>query len=215
MTDLFSSAQNEILPLIQNQGELLCLPNWLSREEQGRYFSSFSQELDWKTETLMMAGKAVQSPRLVAWYGDPGARYRYSGLTYTALPWHPLLSELRQRLIQDFETPLNSVLANLYRNGKDSVSWHADSEPELGAEPVIYSLSLGTSRFFDFRRISDHKQKHRIELHSGTLLIMRGPFQHYWQHQVPKQLKIDEPRINLTFRYIHQDAAKLRQDLGN
>lgn len=203
MPDLFNIAEVQGLTLNQDRGELLCYPDWLSEDEQQYYFSCLLETLDWKTESLMIAGRRVQSPRLVAWYGDPGVSYRYSGIRYEALPWHQDLLSLRNRLCEHFDARINSVLANLYRDGRDSVSWHADSEPELGRNPEIFSLSFGTSRFFDFRLHDRSQPKQRIELTPGSLLIMRGPFQHYWQHQVPKQLKISEARINLTFRYIH------------
>lgn len=204
MEDLFSQHHQQAIALTRDQGELICYPEWLSPSESHRYFELFSRELSWNTETLLMAGKPVQSPRLVAWYGDAGKIYRYSGTHYKALPWHPTLYEIKEKLSKEFNTPINSVLSNLYRNGKDSVGWHADSERELGTQPVIFSLSLGASRYFDYRLQAKHINKQRIELHAGTLLIMRGDFQEYWQHQVPKQLKINEPRINLTFRFIHQ-----------
>jgi alkylated DNA repair dioxygenase AlkB len=204
MNDLFTLHDQQPISLNQYKGTLDCYPDWLSPVESDDYFQLFYKELDWKTETLVMAGKSVQSPRLVAWYGDAGAVYRYSGTHYKALPWHSALYEIKQRLVNEFSTPINSVLANLYRHGKDSVGWHADSEKELGKQPTIFSLSLGASRFFDYRLKGQSDSKQRIELNAGTLLIMQGDFQHYWQHQVPKQLKITEPRINLTFRYIHQ-----------
>ena len=72
----------------------------------------------------------------------------------------------------------------------------------------VFSLSLGASRFFDYRLHDGSQPRQRIELRSGTLLIMQGPFQHYWQHQVPKQLKVTDARINLTFRYIHTSPSK-------
>jgi alkylated DNA repair dioxygenase AlkB len=203
MEDLFSQHQSQVISLNNDKGQLTCYPNWLNPQESSRYFEQFLNELDWNTETLLMAGKPVLSPRLVAWYGDEGKTYRYSGTRYKALPWHPALFEIKEKLSREFSASINSVLSNLYRNGKDSVGWHADSEKELGNQPVIFSLSLGASRYFDYRLQSNATNKKRIELHAGTLLIMRGDFQQFWEHQVPKQLKITEPRINLTFRFIH------------
>jgi alkylated DNA repair dioxygenase AlkB len=202
MEDLFSQHQQTIT-LTKDKGELSCYPDWLNSSESGRFFQLLSKELAWNTETLLMAGKTIQSPRLVAWYGDEGKIYRYSGTSYKALLWHPGLQEIKSKLTSEFNAPINSVLTNLYRNGKDSVGWHADSERELGKQPIIFSLSLGASRYFDYRLKGKSNSKQRIELHAGTLLIMRGDFQQFWEHQVPKQLKITEPRINLTFRFIN------------
>tara|TARA_R110000772_G_C13250329_1_gene434482 strand:+ start:583 stop:1197 length:615 start_codon:yes stop_codon:yes gene_type:complete len=203
MDDLFLQDRPAAITLSQHLGNLSCYRDWLSPSECHHYFQLFSKELSWQSETLLMAGKKVQSPRLVSWYGDKDAQYRYSGTSYIAQAWHPALSELKDKLITDFSAQINSVLANLYRNGRDSVGWHADSEPELGKQPLIFSLSLGASRYFDYRLKNNSSSRQRIELHAGTLLIMKGSFQQYWQHQVPKQLRIQEPRINLTFRYIN------------
>jgi alkylated DNA repair dioxygenase AlkB len=204
MDDLFPQNNQQAISLTQHLGSLSCYPGWLIPSECRHYFQLFHNELDWETETLQMAGKKVQSPRLVAWYGNEGEIYRYSGTSYTALPWHPALYEIKEKLCTEFNASINSVLTNLYRSGKDSVGWHADSEKELGKQPIIFSLSLGASRYFDYRLQYKSTHKQRIELHAGTLLIMQGDFQQYWQHQVPKQLKVTEPRINLTFRFIHQ-----------
>jgi alkylated DNA repair dioxygenase AlkB len=209
MPDLFKKDNSSIIRLVEGKGELLCLPYWLSEEEQRYYFSLLQRELAWKTEKLLIAGRQVLSPRLVAWYGNPGINYRYSSITHEALPWHQALLILKQKIKEQFAARINSVLGNFYRNGRDSMGWHADSEPELGKDPAIYSLSLGASRFFDYRRRDKSCSKQRIELQPGSLLIMQGSFQEYWLHQIPKQLRVEEPRINLTFRYIHNSGLGL------
>ena len=96
----------------------------------------------------------------------------------------------------------NSVLANNYRHGQDSMGWHSDDEPELGPEPVIASLSFGAERPFDFRHKRDHHLKHRLLLSHGSLLVMQGNTQQLWQHQLPKRSRVQAGRVNLTFRWI-------------
>jgi alkylated DNA repair dioxygenase AlkB len=95
----------------------------------------------------------------------------------------------------------NSVLLNLYRDGNDSISWHTDAEPELGRNPIIASVNFGETRLFQLRHRYT-KEKVTIELIHGSLLIMKGELQHFWQHQVPKTSKKVNARINLTFRTI-------------
>jgi len=90
----------------------------------------------------------------------------------------------------------------LYRDGHDSMGWHSDDEPELGSSPIIASLSLGASRYFDMRGIPSRHLKHRLELNPGSLLLMSGDTQKNWQHCVPKQTTVAAARINLTFRNI-------------
>jgi hypothetical protein len=96
----------------------------------------------------------------------------------------------------------NSVLLNRYRNGKDSVSWHADDEPEFGERPVIASVSFGGTRTFQFKHKKRKELKASVELTHGSLLIMRGDTQANWLHQIPKSAKPVEERLNLTFRAI-------------
>ena len=93
------------------------------------------------------------------------------------------------------------MLANLYRDGNDSMGLHSDDEKELGKNPVIASLSLGESREIYFK----HKNKKLnliIPQASGQLIVMHGKTQKYWKHEIKKTKKIKKPRINLTFRNI-------------
>jgi alkylated DNA repair dioxygenase AlkB len=95
------------------------------------------------------------------------------------------------------------LLLNWYRDGNDSVSWHSDDEPELGADPVIASLSLGQTRRFELRhRQRKDLRKCVLELNHGSLLLMGKGLQRNWQHQIPKQPGLQGERLNLTFRFI-------------
>ena len=159
-----------------------------------------AETLDWEQRHLVMFGKEVAEPRLSAWYGDRG--YTYSGLTLEPRPMTSELVELAALCTEISGSRFNSVLVNLYRNGDDSMGWHADDEPELGSSPVIASLSLGATRRFRFR----HRRTREIvehELTGGSLLVMSGSSQSAWMHSIPKQKRITDARINLTFRWIH------------
>jgi len=173
--------------------------NFLTTTEADRALITLLSELDWQQEEIHMFGKQVLQPRLQAWHGDKP--YTYSGLSMTPQPWSSTLMDLKHRCEDVAHHSFNSVLANLYRDGQDSMGWHQDNEPELGKNPVIASLSLGETRRFVLRH-RETKQKYQIELGHGSLLIMAGETQHYWQHAVPKTAKPRNERINLTFRYI-------------
>lgn len=168
-----------------------------------RLFHTLMRELSWKQEILSLFGRHIPQPRLSAWYGD--VAYTYSGLTLEPAPWHPVLADLRDRCRALAGTEFNSVLANLYRDGQDSMDWHSDDEISLGSEPVIASVNLGAIRRFQLRRKDDKAHKIDMALGGGDVLIMRGRCQHDWQHRVPKTAKPVEPRINLTFRMIVRD----------
>jgi alkylated DNA repair dioxygenase AlkB len=100
------------------------------------------------------------------------------------------------------DTAFNSALLNWYRNGQDSVDWHSDDERELGANPVIASLSLGATRRFDLRQRRDKSHRVSLDLGHGSLLLMKGALQHHWHHRLPKQAGITGDRINITFRLV-------------
>ncbi len=189
---------------LEDGGELLLFEEWLSAEEAGRYQETLSREVPWEQKAIRMMGKQVMQPRLVAWFGDPDAIYTYSGLRNVPLPWIPALLELRARAERDAGSPFNSVLANLYRGGQDSMGFHSDSERELGRDPVIASVSLGAARRFQLRYVGKQKgvAGRDIDLPDGSLLVMRGTTQHFWRHGVPKEKGPVGARINLTFRRI-------------
>ena len=159
-----------------------------------------------------MFGKVIPEPRLSAWIGDPTATYSYSGRTHQPENWSPSLATLRVRLEKLVDCPLNSVLANFYRTEKDSMGWHADDERELGDSPTIVSISLGESRRFWLKHATADTQ--RLELGHGSLLVMRGSTQHHWKHCVPKETSHREPRINLTFRHVREDARRSRDQIA-
>lgn len=167
------------------------------------------KELDWQQQEIMLFGRRVMQPRLTAWYGDPEAVYTYSGLRLTPAPWHPVLLDLRRRLEVLTGHTFNSVLANAYRDGSDSMGWHRDDEKELGRQPVVASISLGEERRFLVR---EKGQKSRaIVLEHGSLLVMKGESQQRYQHSLPKTRRLIGCRINLTFRMIRDQTDFCRR----
>jgi len=160
-------------------------------------------ETPWRQDHALMFGRRVALPRLTAWYGDAGAGYSYSGITMRPTPWTSLLAQLKACAEEMAGVDFNSALLNFYRDGRDSVGWHADNEPELGNNPVIASVSLGATRRFEFRRRPPAgADTRRIDLEHGSCLVMAGAVQHHWQHRLPRNARIGAPRVNITFRRI-------------
>lgn len=211
MTDNTSLFQSNWQDLPIKDGELLLCEHFYTADEAAALFEELKNELQWRQDSLRIAGREVAIPRLQAWYGDSGTDYAYSGLNLRSLPWNEVLLKIRNRLQNELTTPFNSVLANLYRDGNDSVSWHADDEPELGTNPIIASLSLGATRCFQLKRKKKSEQERlKLDLPGGSLLVMRGALQHNWYHAVLKtKLPVGE-RINLTFRYIQANPLNPR-----
>ncbi len=176
--------------------------SFFSRDDADRLLGQLDETTVWRQDTFKMYGKEMPIPRLTAWYGDLGRTYTYSRIEMEAETWTPPLLEIKTRIEAEAEIEFNSVLLNLYRDGRDGVAWHSDDEPELGESPVIASVSLGATRKFQFREKSDPANRREFELSHGSLLLMRGATQRLWQHQVPKTAKPVDPRVNLTFRRI-------------
>jgi len=201
MTDLFAESGAEALPMADADVRLFRSPD-LGRAP-ATLFSTLRASLAWREESIVLFGKRMPQPRLLAWYGDPEAVYRYSGVRHEPLPWTAELADLRTRIEALCGSRFNSVLANLYRHERDSMGLHADDEPELGSQPVIASLSLGEERVFRFRhRHRRELESVRLPLPDGSLLVMAGRTQENWKHELPKQTRPCAERINLTFRYV-------------
>ncbi|GFE87182.1 alpha-ketoglutarate-dependent dioxygenase AlkB family protein [Steroidobacter agaridevorans] len=168
-----------------------------------RVLKELIEQTPWRSEVITLWGQQHPQPRLTAWFGDPGARYTYSGLALEPLPWTDLLSDVRRRVGTLADASFNSVLMNYYRDHRDSMGMHSDDEPELGRNPVIASLSLGEQRMFVLKhRFRKDLKPVNIELESGSLLLMKGATQHHWKHGINKLSRPCGPRVNLTFRQV-------------
>jgi alkylated DNA repair dioxygenase AlkB len=182
---------------IRDGGRILYDPTFLPSAEADALFAYLRDTVPWQQE-----GRPPRMfPRLTAWYANLGVTYSYSGVTHQAVPWTPELLDIKQRAETAAGTTWNSLLLNYYRDGQDSIGFHADDEPELGTNPVIGSISLGAVRRFVLKHPASG-EKLEFDLPHGSLLVMGGTSQHHWRHGIPKTRKPVGPRINLTFRQI-------------
>jgi len=214
-----SSAQN-LLPLFSHPSptgsktEPRCIPlpdadvllfsDCFGAEESAHILNRLLSEIHWQQDYLTFYGREIALPRLTAWYGDRGRNYTYSHISMKPHTWTELLLTIKGRVEVVSGAEYNSVLLNLYRSGVDGVSWHQDNEPELGEDPTIASVSFGATRIFQMRHLT-RKDIPRVDipLFDGSLLLMRGSTQKFWQHRIPKTQKAVGTRVNLTFRHIH------------
>ncbi len=207
-------------------GTLLEFPQALNSDEADSYLRQLEAEIPWRQESIRIAGRTLPVPRLQCWMGDAASLYGYSGVRLQPEPWHPVIKCIQARVEQLSGLRFNSVLLNLYRDGQDSVAWHADDEPELGSNPVIASVSLGAERKFQLKPkeaglaltldssrhsktepTARRRRSRDIWLKHGSLLIMDGQVQGHWLHQLPKARTVSSARINLTFRAIKSASS--------
>jgi alkylated DNA repair dioxygenase AlkB len=159
-------------------------------------------EVPWRAEQIVAWGKTFLQPRLIAWYGENGRNYTYSGISLDPLPWTKPLLDIKSKVEAVVQTTFNSVLLNYYRDNRDSMGFHSDDERELGEQPIIASLSLGDERIFILKHKAKALKPVRLRLVSNSLLVMKGDTQRNWQHGIDKERRLCLPRVNLTFRQI-------------
>jgi alkylated DNA repair dioxygenase AlkB len=173
---------------------------WLGASDANELLETLVRDLAWEHRHIVLFGKQILQPRLIAWAGE--LPYRYSGQTLEPRPWpdaaHAVLTLVNATARFDF----NHVLINRYRDGNDSMGYHADAEPELGPDPLVATLSLGASRRFCLRRHDKRSGEppRTLLLEHGSLLIMGGSCQRHYRHAIPRAEGDPTQRISLTFR---------------
>ena len=179
------------------------VPDFFNAENANFYFEKLQQEVPWKQDKIKLFGKEHFQPRLSAFFAEKNVNYAYSGLKLKPEDFSEEILQIKKSVEKISRLTFNSCLANLYRDGQDSMGWHSDDEKELGKNPVIASVSFGAERIFHLKNKTDKTLKRKISLAHGSLLLMEGATQHNWKHQLPKTKKNIGPRLNLTFRKIY------------
>lgn len=174
-------------------------PDWLKNSDS--FFHYCQQVIDWQSRKIRLFGQEHTIPRLECWLAEPGVDYGYSGQRYHGQGWPEKFRPVLKDLASTTGFQPNGALPNYYRSGQDTMGWHADDESELGINPTVAILSLGSARDFHFRNIHEHSRKLKLKLPAGSLLFMSGAVQHHWQHAVPRRAQ-GQPRISCTFRTI-------------
>ena len=185
--------------LLPSHGEAFNHGPVFSVEDSNRFYGELLKEVPWKSDVIKMFGKTIATSRKVAWVGDDGLDYTYSGATKQPHPWTPLLTQLKNAIEDQLDESFNSCLLNLYHDGNEGMSWHRDNESSIVPNSTIACLSFGAERKFHFKH-TETKERITTELEHGSLLVMAGEIQTHWLHALPKSKKITTPRISLTFR---------------
>ena len=194
----------KVINILNKDGAVNYYGKVLSPEEANQYFGLLMQNILWEKDEVIIFGKHITTKRKVAWYGESEYLYTYSNTTKRALTWTKELSELKQIVEEYAGIKFNSCLLNLYHNGNEGMGWHSDDEKPLGKNNTIASLSFGAERKFSFKH-KQTKQTVSLVLEHGSLLIMKDFTQRNWLHSLPKSKNITQPRVNLTFRTIHEN----------
>ncbi len=200
--DVDDQASSAAVSLDVPGAEVSFCPRFLPLRDADRLFEEVTDTTPWRQEVIKLYGRESSVPRLTSWHGDAKSFYTYSNIAMEPESWSAPLLEIRALVEAEAGVRFNSVLCNLYRSGQDSVAWHSDDEVELGACPVIASVSLGDARRFQLRHRTQPELRRQIDLPHGSLLVMRGLTQRHWKHQIPKTARPVGVRVNLTYRSV-------------
>ncbi len=118
---------------------------------------------------------------------------------------HPALGLAGGRLEGLYGVPLAGPGLNYYRDGRDSVAFHADRELKQLGNTIVAIVTLGATRPFLVRprgggRSVDFRPA------SGDLLVMGGACQAHFEHAVPKTASCG-PRVSATWRWPQNDLS--------
>lgn len=201
--DLFSKINEPPDNILPKDGVANYYQEVLSLDHADRYLTRLLNKIAWKNDELVLFGKRIITKRKVAWYADNPVVYTYSNNSKLALPWIDELLELKEIVEKRTHESFNSCLLNLYHSGLEGMAWHCDNEKELKENGAIGSLSFGAERKFSFKH-KKSKDTISLDLHHGSLLVMKGTTQAHWLHRLPPTKRVSEPRVNLTFRTVYE-----------
>jgi len=192
-------AIENIQNLLPFDGELYSYGKIYSEVQANANLNNLLQSIAWEHDQVRIFGKTHITARKVAWYGDQGRTYQYSGSVKHAHNWTPLLWEIKSQVEEICQATYNACLLNLYHDGNEGMGWHADNERSIVRHSSIASLSLGSRRRFDLKHLATD-EKRSLDLENGQLINMKGAIQEHWKHALAKSKKVTDLRINLTFR---------------
>lgn len=166
-------------------GKIAYYPDVLDLAQSRALFETMLTHAPWTNETMWMYDHMVDVPRLVARFG-------------TDLPRE--LAQAKHRVETLLGERFTNVSLNYYRDGRDSVAWHSDHIEELAPDPTIALLSLGSTRRMMVRTKARPRRTHAIDLEVGSLFVMSGRSQEFWEHTIPKSPRPVDARISIAFR---------------
>ena len=177
-------------------------PGLIDIDTSNRWYTDLANLSTWYRPVLKVFGKSVlQSREIAAYAPDHDFEHKYSGTTvdiHTDYP--PVLSSIQAVVESTLGVQFNHVMLNKYDSGDVYIGLHADGLENR----VIATVSLGAERTFIMRHRSFRGENgvRKWKLGNGSVFVMQGDTQLFWKHEIPKEPKINQGRISLTFRQI-------------
>jgi alkylated DNA repair dioxygenase AlkB len=192
-------------------------------------FQRLRDEVPW--QTMHHAAGAV--PRLVAVQGafDPadGSKPVYRHPADQSPPlgaFTPAVRRVRAAAEKAVGCELNHVLIQLYRDGNDHITEHADKTLDIRRGTVIVNASFGARRTMRLRRKrgeepaadgaepkASGRETQRVHMPHNSLFVLRPETNRRWLHGIPpdkrltaersaEELAFSGERVSLTFRSV-------------
>jgi alkylated DNA repair dioxygenase AlkB len=212
------------------EGDSSIQHNLLSADDATTIFDELRQEVAWQK----MYHAAGEVPRLVAVQGsidsEDGSKpiYRHpSDQSPPLLAFTPVVLRVKEASEKIVGHELNHVLIQLYRDGKDYISEHADKTLDIVPGSSIVNASFGARRTMRLRRkrgLKDEqsaedvttkgiRETQRVHMPHNSLFVLGLSSNRRWLHginadkRLPLERAADElafggQRISLTFRHI-------------
>ena len=201
-TEIFMSGKNGKKIFELPDADLVLIDGFMTKDESDNYYNILLNKTSWREYEMPMYDKTVTAPRMISWYGDSNHTQHMADSN-----WPSELITIKEKVERETQMNFNTVLLNLYRNGKDGVGWHSDKTDSINKNMNIASVTFGETRMFRLRhKFLKHIPPVEIPLHHGSFLLMAGSTNSYWEHQVPKTARLILPRINLTFREVKSQS---------
>ncbi|KAF9650997.1 hypothetical protein BDM02DRAFT_3111312 [Thelephora ganbajun] len=192
---------------------------------------NWMEKLKREVQFRIMLHRGGEVPRLVAVQGEinnDGSYpiYRHPADASPPLLWFsPTVSRIRAAVEAQLNHPVNHVLIQHYRSGKDYISEHSDKTIDVVAGSKIVNISIGATRIMTLRTKKDassstgglgedKSRKHqKFSLPDRSMFVMGLETNARWLHSIghdnrPFHTKSEEEkymngeRISLTFRNI-------------
>jgi alkylated DNA repair dioxygenase AlkB len=196
-----------------DKANVLFYHNFMEVDESYKFYDILKVLPYWEKKDIKIAGHICKQNRFSCHFAsDPNLKFRYSGTNNTGHIFTPELIEIKDKIekLLGNKWKFNYCLLNYYPDGSSNIGMHSDDERDL--DGPIASVSLGAPRYFDFHPVElmFNKEnikvppKKRIRLTNGSMVLMAGETQKYWKHGIPIESKVDQGRINLTFRVVKE-----------
>ncbi len=161
---------------------------WLQRPDE--IYAALAEALPWRQAAIWTYDHARPEPRLSA-SCRPG----------TEAP-HPAVTEIHKALRRLYRVDFMPVVGlSWYRDGRDAMGAHRDSDLRHCEETVIAIVTLGATRPWTLAPKHDRTATTDLAPAAGDLIVMGGRAQLDWLHGVPPAPGVRSGRMSLQWRW--------------